>query len=138
MTETEIMKALERCVSCTTSEACDGCPLNTKEGCDTHPLLLESLALDLINSKNAEIDRLTEIEEAHHKQNGELRKEVERLNAKIEVYKNNLEAMKTTLLNSAKEERAVAIRMYAERLKTVYSGLSGMIDYIAKEMGVEL
>ena len=66
MTEAEIIKALEHCTSSATSGACNGCPLNTKDGCNSLAYtynLLEKLALDLINRKNAEIEKLkSEIE----------------------------------------------------------------------------
>lgn len=76
---------------------------------------------------------------------------INRKNAEIAVYKNNLEAMATTMHNSAKAERAEAIKEFAERVKRkakthfplhnekeVYSSVRvKYIDQIAKEMGVE-
>ena len=110
MTESEIIKALEHCTSSATSGACNGCPLNTKDGCNSLTYtynLLEKLALDLINRKNAEIERLqkhnTEMARKHYQ-----------------------------------DGRAEAIKEFAERIKSVFVIDERFIDQIAKEMGVEL
>ena len=54
MTESEIMKALE-CCSKVLAESCAECPL---QKVDCLKVNIEELALDLINRKNAEIERL--------------------------------------------------------------------------------
>jgi hypothetical protein len=70
---------LECCVSSTTSEACDGCPLNIKEGCETHSYLLESLALDIINRQKAEKEAVINGQETLQKYIAEQKAEIERL-----------------------------------------------------------
>ncbi len=58
MTDNEIIKALECCVSSTSSEACEGCPFNEMKVCDSDLYALEKYALSLIKSQMAEIERL--------------------------------------------------------------------------------
>lgn len=124
MTEAEIMKALECCVSCTTSEACDGCPLNTKDGCETNSFLLESLSLALINLKNAEIERVTK-------------------------ERDNITKTYTEVVDAWKITRVEAIKEVLEKVKeeaypfpcaigTEWAIPFCKIDQIAKEMGVEI
>ena len=78
MTETEIKKALECCAK----GDCDNCN-NDFENCYEN---LAGYALDLINRKNAEIDRLKSVEKSHQVLNGELRKEVERLTINMNAF----------------------------------------------------
>ena len=58
MTDNEIIKALECCCGGLTSDWCDKCPLNKTKECDKDLLILEKLALDLINRLQAENERL--------------------------------------------------------------------------------
>ena len=58
MTDNEIIKALECCVSSTGSEACEGCPFNENDICDKDSNATEKYALDLILRQKAEIERL--------------------------------------------------------------------------------
>ena len=63
MTDNEIIKALECCVSSTSSEACEGCPFNEMEVCDSDHYALEKYTLSIINRQKAEIERLTKEKE---------------------------------------------------------------------------
>ena len=70
MNDNDIIKALEHCVSSSTSEACDGCPFNENDICDKEYNATEKYALDLINRQKAEIERLqkynTDIARKHY------------------------------------------------------------------------
>ena len=93
-------------------------------------------AIDIINGKNAEIDRLTAVEEEHRKQNGELRKEVDRL-SQVVLYNDGVTEIKI----------AKAIKEFLEKAKAKVNSIpqhhfsllivESAIDQIAKEMGVE-
>lgn len=127
-TDDEIIRALECCVSSTTNEACDGCPLNTEEGCETHSHLLESLALDLINRQKAEIERL-----------------ISRVSVLAEIEKDYAlkygDDFDVSIVK--KQIKAEAIKEFAQRLKAekAYSTERhenivpvAVIDWIVKEM----
>lgn len=58
LTDEEIIKALECCISTTTEEACAGCPFNKQKLCDKDQWALERYALDLINRQKAEIEKM--------------------------------------------------------------------------------
>lgn len=155
MTETEIKKALE-CHKERELDTCGGCPYFNIDGCAYQ---LSEDALDLINRKEAKIDRLEQnlkeahidireqmaeverlksVEESHREQNGELRTAVERLNIE------NLQ-MIASIKGLEERARAEAIKEFAERLKAEFIDGWGCIEFcvdeleqIAKEMGVEL
>lgn len=57
-TDGEIIKALQCCISTTTSKACVGCPFNKQKLCDKDQWALERYALDLTNRQKAEIEKL--------------------------------------------------------------------------------
>ena len=113
LTEAETMKVLE-CCSKKVAESCAECPLRETNCLD---ISIEQLAIDLINRKNAEIERVTK----------------ERDNI-IKTYMEVVDAWKIT--------RAEAIKEFAERVKQKLSFgkyiQADQIDQIAKEMGVEL
>lgn len=135
MNENEIMKALECCIKAETWCDCEslGCPASTEQGClfslrtendGENTIYIEIIkdALDLINRKNSEIEKV--------------RTELDRLTIYFD------EAVEAKL----KTARAEAIKEFAERVKenehAVYPGAFFVyvdaIDQIAKEMGVEL
>ena len=60
-TDDEVIKALEHCVSSTTSEACHNCPFEKTDLCVKMENAVAIYALDLINRQKAEIDRLQSI-----------------------------------------------------------------------------
>ena len=146
MTETEIMKALECC-------AFDNCRSCTADRCVTF-----MDAVNIIDSKNAEIkrkndeiDRLTAVEESHREQNGELRKEVERLKEELlesnieiaELYKCKFSAedVAQNIIRARKEFAEKIYRscaMYGQKDKFNKTVFLNIVDQIAKEMGVEL
>lgn len=122
-TESEIMKALE-CCSKVVDEGCGECPMYEK---DCNEVSLEKLALDLINRKNAENDKV--------------RTELDRLTIYFD------EAVEARL----KTARAEAIKEYIERLRAYpiryhieHENLNKFVPFIddidlyqiAKEMGV--
>ena len=126
MTETEIKKAWEYC---STGGKCGKCPLFEIPGCN---LILSKATIDLINRKEAEIDRLTKVEKSHQELNGELRQEVERLNFE------NLQ-MLASIKGLEERARAEAIKEFAERVKETMGKYCGEITeddlyQIAKEM----
>ena len=119
MTEAEIMKALE-CCSKVADEGCAECPLCRK---DCFKLNLEKLALDLLNRKNAEIERLA--------------KEVDRLSQVVLYHEGQIadaqaEAIKEVLQRA--RGKVCCIPQHHFTLEQVLCD----IDQIAKEMGVEL
>lgn len=87
MTDTEIIKALECCVR--QKNSCNGCPAHTM---NCTPRVAMAFALDLINRQKVEI---------------------ERLKSKKELYFDRWQES----LDFAKEDRAEAIKEFAERLK---------------------
>ena len=112
LTESEIMKALE-CCSTGLAEDCAECPHES----NCLKVSLEGLALDLINRKNAEIERLEKA---------------------IEVQ----EIMLGNQDRAIKKAKAEAIKEFAERVKDLFPEedkiTRNVIDDLAKEMGVEL
>lgn len=56
LTDKDVVEGLERCISTTTAEACEGCPFNKQKLCDKDQWALEKYALDLIKRQKAEID----------------------------------------------------------------------------------
>lgn len=60
MTDEQIVKALECCVSRTGCDACRGCPFNEDKLCDKDRFALEKHSLALIKRQQAEIDHLRE------------------------------------------------------------------------------
>ncbi len=182
MTETAIMKALA-CCNTNIMADCKICNLRLEDGsirpyCTT---ILIGNALDLINRKNeeneslqikkehlvvflaeakAEVERLKAIEESHREQNGELRKEVERLKKMKTIGTTDwltkgmsaeqLAEKKAKAIGECNAEiRAEAIKEFAERVKEICTvpndrlwiptnWLLTVFDQIAKEMGVEI
>ncbi len=87
MTDKEIIKALECCVSDTSSAACNGCPFNENDICDKEANALEKYALDLINRLKGESNKYRTQSQAQkgeltrlYKQVTEQKAEIERLN----------------------------------------------------------
>jgi regulator of replication initiation timing len=66
MEKEQIIKALECCVSCTSGEACNGCPFNENGLCDNDTNAIEKYALALIKE-------LTEKVEAYRQELGKVR-----------------------------------------------------------------
>lgn len=56
LTDKDVVEGLERCISTTTAEACEGCPFNKQNLCDIDQWVLERYALDLIKRQKAEND----------------------------------------------------------------------------------
>lgn len=162
MTDKEIIKAVERCLS-GKEELCKECPLNGKCYGDVD-YLLESL--DIINRQQEQLEAAANGQETLQKALAEKDREVERLTAEkdqliktfgecqaeatkalvdkdkeIERLKNNISAMAVTMRNCAKATRAEAIRAFVKRLKREclidrgYEILhEGTIDNLVKEM----
>ena len=125
-TDEQIIKALEHCVSSTTNEACDGCPLNIdKEGCETYSYLLESLALDLINRQKADIERLST-------SLGEWKISALKKADRVD----ELEREKSHLIYSSMigTTRAEAITEFEERCAKRFPSFVGVFHKIAKEL----
>ena len=154
MTETEIMKALE-CCSKPVGEDCNECPLH-KEDC--LKVNIEELALDLINRKNAENEKLcAEIDELIIAKD-QLFDEAEALikKARAEAIKEVLGEITTeieeALRNNFKvrQERQDKVtkgggNVFGDEIIctidgkiSALMGIGYFVDQIAKEMGVEL
>ena len=120
MTESEIMKALE-CCSTGLAESCLDCPLSNT--CMTTSV--EQLALDLINRKNAEIEKFADI--------GKLYSEI-RADARSEAIKEFAERVKEA------GAKSVEVAFYGNGTETIefITLRTNLVDQIAKEMGVEL
>lgn len=58
LTYEDVVEGLERCISTTTAEACEGCPFNKQNLCNKDQWALEKYALDLIKRQKSEIERL--------------------------------------------------------------------------------
>ena len=122
MTESEIMKALECCVTSgdftkSQIEICSPCPYFNLGDCTG---TLKANALYLLNSKNAEIDK-----SKHYKRLYE------------DLKAEHIETIKAIRQNE-KATRTEAIKEFAERIKSVFVIDERFIDQIAKEMGVEV
>lgn len=117
MTEAEIMKALECCAE---QRPCQECPLcNYTQDAEKCKNKVFVECLDLLNRKNAEIERVTK-------------------------ERDNITKTYTEVVDAWQITRAEAIKEFAERVKGkqyldgVYVVDVKDIDQIAKEMGVEL
>ena len=122
LTDEEIIKALECCISTTNDEACVGCPFNKQKLCDKDQWALERYALDLINRQKETIETLRKCVEQHHI----IRKD-----------------SKSPLSLLTEEIRAEAYKEFAERLKETsvlragcvpWYDIHAAIDYLLKEM----
>ena len=99
LTDEEVVKALECCISTTTEDACVGCPFNKQKLCDKDQWALEKYALDLINRQKAEIDNLN--------------KQMEWLTG----YNGNLINVNTALSEEILLAKTEAYKEFAERLE---------------------
>jgi hypothetical protein len=97
MENNEIIKALECCSSQTTENTCGNCPLFNIGRPDCYRTLAKH-SLDLINRQKAEIERLT------------------KENEKVSAYIGNSWGF-VSFLEFVKNQRAEAIKEFAERLK---------------------
>lgn len=111
LTDEEIIKALECCISATTEEACAGCPFNKQKLCDKDQWALERYAFDLINRQKAEIEKMKECPKCVYEYDGEVTeycvqgpcpnfKTVEQI--KTEAYKEFAARLKSYLLLNEK------------------------------------
>ena len=116
MTETEIMKALV--VHFDEDKPCDECPYWNIDEPPCHISLQKDVqsAIDLINRKNAEIERLENI--------------ISEMTFENEFFRTHIDKIK-----------AEAIKEFAERMKALITEIEFVEDWdiaqIAKEMGVE-
>lgn len=126
MTDEQIVKALE----CCKIGNCDDCPFyGVKEDCEVE---LPEEALDLINRKKAENERL-EDENYTLKNKIEIRDNlIEQLGSDIDIKYNTIYTMREKLKNSKSE----AIKEFAERLKNKiwYSDLCNLERTITPEI----
>lgn len=141
MTEVEIMKALE----CCSKDDCDNCP-NDFGNCYTN---LAQYALDLINRKNAEIERLErEIENLESIQ--EISPEAKHF---VDTKADKVISLLNEVIKSQEQIKSEAIKEFAEKAEKricekvnaptpteswIVEKCIEVIDRIAKEMGVEV
>lgn len=104
MTDNEIIKALECCAK----SSCKNCPENCGSAMCLKNLVIDSL--DLINSQQAEIERLQDFNE-------------------------NLQTGNTALSNEILEIKSEAIKEFAERLKGRLTGIGRSTIYGNFEYG---
>ena len=91
MTDAEIIKALECCVSHKGIEACkSSCPFHEQELCIEDGDALLKHSLDLINRQKAEIDILIRKKETLRDEIAEQQEEIERLREKIKSLYNEM------------------------------------------------
>ena len=91
MTDEEVIKAFECCISSSTSLACFNCPMAKNHECNgsntnVNKLVVEN-ALDLINRQKAEIEKLENIERIATKTIETQSAEIERLEAHNKEYR---------------------------------------------------
>lgn len=115
MTDNDIIKALEHCVSSTGSEACEGCPFNENDICDKDSNATEKYALDLINRQKAQIDGLINGQETLQKYIAEQKAEIEELK-EDNFIKSQKRANIFEITNAYERGRAEAITEFEERL----------------------
>ena len=128
MTDNEIIKALECCVSSTGSEACNGCPFNVKDICEKDSNALAKFSLDLINRQKAEIKKKdTEIDILIRKKET-LRNEISELQRKNFELEIELNAMRGAA-NSYKS-RAEGLQMDNEQLHSDIVNANQNFDHI--------
>lgn len=103
LTDEDVVEGLERCISTTTAEACEGCPFNKQNLCNKDQWALERYSLDLIKRQKSEIERLKECPKCVYEYDGEVIeyciqgpcpnfKTVEQI--KVEAYKEFAEALR--------------------------------------------
>ena len=145
MTEAELMKALE-CCKTTNGEDCKNCPLFLVETkCDCVCVVLADV-LDLINRKNAEIERA-------EKSRAEWKEAALRKAKELDKSQNELSNLKFDLMCGTTKAQAEVIQLFVGRVKAHSRKMQSSdwggefwdravlvtdIDQIAKEMGVEL
>ena len=146
LTDEQIIKALECCISHKGNVACkSGCPFHEQELCIEDGDALLKHSLNLINRQKAEIEKLN-VElvgmrgacESYKMHYDNARAEIERLKAEIRNTDNILNSLDRPLV----EVKAEVIKEFAERLKKEayiddYFDLSvkeSSIDNLVKEM----
>ena len=122
------------CEKCLHYEVCeDKLFKNTDKACEKHFISKSRIA-----EMEKEIERLTAVEEVHRQQNGELRKEVDRL-SQVALYNEGVTKMKIAEAIKGYATRACfKIRCKYGILNPYISDVIEDIAQIAKEMGVEL
>ena len=141
MTDKEIIKALECCISTDNiNPKCESCPYDGDDLLRPCNYNLMKDALDLINRLQAQNDRDVKVKvEALYKvndlkiENNRQQAEIERLKAKVNHFQYLHNVFTATPTNRIKAE---AIKEFAERLKAETKGLLGanFVDDLVKEM----
>lgn len=124
LTDEDVVEGLERCISTTTAEACEGCPFNKQNLCNKDQCALERYALDLINRQKAEADSA----KAKIKICAEV---IERQDAEIERLKNRISEQKAYTADL--QNKIVKLKDYNENLLAANTGLSNeVLEFKAK------
>jgi predicted RNase H-like nuclease (RuvC/YqgF family) len=124
LTDKDVVDGLERCISTTTAEACEGCPFNKQNLCNKDQYALERYALDLINRQKAEADSA----KAKIKICAEV---IERQDAEIERLKNRISEQKAYTADL--QNKIVKLKDYNENLLAANTGLSNeVLEFKAK------
>lgn len=118
LTDEDVVEGLERCISTTTAEACEGCPFNKQNLCNKDQWALERYALDLINRQKAEADSA----KAKIKICAEV---IERQHAEIERLKNRISEQKA--YTAELQNKIVKLKDYNENLLAANTGLSNEV-----------
>ena len=127
MTDKEIKKALEHCISTRTIGACNGCPFNDINLCKKDIYSIEKYALDLINRQEAKLNQCqqdlqdltlekVELFDIATEQKAEIERLEEFASSKCEDCA-GCTAWKCDCANIEGYAKAEAIKEFAERLK---------------------
>lgn len=120
MTDNEIIKALECCISPLGGDACDECPFHKEHICREDSFAIERYALDLINRQKAEIERLKEGMNFERERVDNIPNLL--LQAKAEAYSEfnaRLYAYKTNIFIKGEELMIIPVSDYEEILKNL-------------------
>ena len=136
MSDNEIKKALECCSEPAGKCCCEVCPLHHREDSCTTALI--KMAVELVNRKDAEIEKLENIERFADKVIKKQEAEIKNLTISCSNFENALKSLKRIEKKAINEIKSEAIKEFAEKLKECRviqtANMSGYIDNLVKEM----
>lgn len=134
LTDEDVVEGLERCISTTTAEACEGCPFNKQNLCNKDQWALEKYALDLIKRQQVENEKLQKNQDDIDNFARDICKE--------RLLKGKAIANFDDLQEYIRKEKSKAVKEFAEKLKEKYCDIVlygkivtvNTIDNLLKEM----
>lgn len=136
LTDEDIVKGLERCISTTTAGACEGCPFNKQNLCNKDQWALERYALDLIKRQQVESEKLQKNQDDIDNFARDICKE--------RLLKGKAIANFDDLQEYIRKEKSKAVKEFAETLRKHYdnpvwylggsNGFFDNLDSLVKEM----